>query len=128
MRAEFSSSEELRRYRDAYILHVLDYVLQDRERVHYNDQKRYMETLGKDRITLENVFELAKGAAEEESEEEEVENSDIDTPEEEEEPEVQEGKKKKRKPTKPAVPLELPEDGYLKAASNEFFSSLPMQD
>jgi len=27
---EFNNSEELRRYRDAYLLHILDYVIQDR--------------------------------------------------------------------------------------------------
>jgi hypothetical protein len=37
--------------------------------------------LNKERITLENVFDLAK---EQQSEEEEVENSDIDSPDEEE--------------------------------------------
>jgi hypothetical protein len=58
VRTEFSNSEELRRFRDSYILHVLDYVIQDRERVYFNDQKIFAETF-KDRVTLDNVFELA---------------------------------------------------------------------
>jgi hypothetical protein len=62
----------------------LDVVLQDRERVHFNDQRRYLE-MSKERITLENVFELAKEQQnkEESEEEEEEEKSDIDTPDEE---------------------------------------------
>jgi hypothetical protein len=133
LRTEFSSSDELRRYRDAYILHVLDYVLQDRERVHFNDQRKYLE-MNKDKITLDNVFQLAKAQRDRdddsEEEEEEEEKSDIDTPDEEPEEEepVQDGKKKKRKPTKPAQPLELPECGYLKAATTDFFATLPTQD
>ena len=133
VRTEFSSSDELRRYRDAYILHILDYVLQDRERVHFNDQRKYLE-MNKDKITLDNVFQLAKDQRdkdyESEEEEEEEEKSDIDTPDEEPEEEepVQDGKKKKRKPTRPAQPLELPEGGYLKAATTDFFSALPNQD
>jgi hypothetical protein len=105
----------------------LDYVLQDRERVHFNDQRKYLE-MNKDKITLDNVFQLAKAQRDRdddsEEEEEEDEKSDIDTPEEEPEEEelfVQDGKKKKRKPTKPAQPLELPEGGYLKAATTDFF-------
>jgi hypothetical protein len=58
LRAEFSSHEDLRRYRETYVLHVLDYVLRDRERVHANDLKLFAEQ-NKDMITLDNVFELA---------------------------------------------------------------------
>jgi hypothetical protein len=58
IKTEFGNSDELRRYRDAYILHILDYVLQDRERVNFNDKKLYKE-YNKDKITLDNVFELA---------------------------------------------------------------------
>ncbi len=108
LRAEYSSSDDLRKYREGYLLHILDYVLQDRERVHFNDQRRYLE-LNKEKITLDNVFELAKeqnrdSNANRSDEEEEEEKSDIDTPDEEEELEEIEddpGKKKKRKPTKP---------------------------
>ena len=78
LRVEYDGSEELRRYWDGYLLHILDYVLQDRERVHFNNQ-RVQEEETKDRITLDNVFKLA---GHEESEEEE--NSDIDSPDEDE--------------------------------------------
>ncbi len=44
--------------RDSYILHVLDAVIHERELVHHNDKLLDAET-NKDRITLENVFELA---------------------------------------------------------------------
>lgn len=58
VRAEFTDSEELRRMREGYLVHVLDYVMQDRERVHRNDRLIFEEN-NKDRITLDNVFELA---------------------------------------------------------------------
>jgi len=84
VRTEYLTSDDLRRYREGYLLHLLDVVLQDRERVHFNDQRRYLE-MSKERITLENVFELAKEQQnkEESEEEEEEEKSDIDTPDEE---------------------------------------------
>jgi hypothetical protein len=34
LRIEFENGDELKRLRESYIVHVLDYVLQDRERVH----------------------------------------------------------------------------------------------
>jgi hypothetical protein len=37
VKAEFDGTEELRRLRESYLLHVLNYVLQDRERIHFND-------------------------------------------------------------------------------------------
>lgn len=46
--------------RDSYIMHVLDAVITERERVHHNDKLIDAET-NKDRVTLENVFELAAG-------------------------------------------------------------------
>lgn len=58
IRVEFDNSDELRKYREAYILHVLDYVLQDRERVAYNDKKIFEEQ-NQGRVTLDNVFSLA---------------------------------------------------------------------
>ena len=58
IRAEFENSEELRRYRESYILHILDYVLQDKERIHHNDIKLFDEN-NKDYVTLDNVFALA---------------------------------------------------------------------
>jgi hypothetical protein len=59
VRAEYENSDELKRLRDGYILHILDYVLQDRARVHYNDLK-IMEENNRGMITLDNVFDLAK--------------------------------------------------------------------
>lgn len=58
LRVEYENADELKRFRDAYILHVLDSVIQDRERVHHNDKVIFEEN-NKDRITLDNVFELA---------------------------------------------------------------------
>jgi 2-phospho-L-lactate transferase/gluconeogenesis factor (CofD/UPF0052 family) len=59
VRVEYENSDELKRLREAYILHVLDYVVKDRERVHHNDKARDEET-NKDKVTLDNVFQLAK--------------------------------------------------------------------
>ena len=58
VRIDFDNSEELRRLRETYLLHVLDYVIQDRERVHHNDMKIFEEQ-NEGHITLDNVFELA---------------------------------------------------------------------
>ena len=59
LRVEYENSDELKRIREAYIVHVLDYIIQERERVNKNDKKIFMEH-NKDRVTLDNVFELAK--------------------------------------------------------------------
>ena len=71
VRVEFDNSEDLRRYRDSYILHILDYVMQDRERVHFNDIKRFDE-YNKDKVTLDNVFELANNQNKESEDEDEL--------------------------------------------------------
>lgn len=125
VRVEFDNSEDLRRYRDSYILHILDYVMQDRERVHFNDIKRFDE-YNKDKVTLDNVFELANNQNKESEDEddEEEENSDIDTPEEEEEVK---GKKKKKIP-KPLSYIDIPSDCYLSSAKRDFFQNLSTQD
>jgi len=82
LKVEYEGSDELKRFREGYLLHILDYVLQDRERVHFNNT-RIFEEEHKDRVTLDNVFELAKVKQEVSDEEG---NSDIDTPEEDEKP------------------------------------------
>lgn len=91
IRAEYSNSEELKRLRQAYLLHVMDYVCQDRDRVFLNDKAAYEEK-NKNRVTLENVFEIAekqegrkaKGEAESESEEDENEEGEDELSEAEE--------------------------------------------
>ena len=55
IRIEFENSDELKRIRDTYILHILDFVIQDRERMHFNDKKIMLEQ-NKDMVTLDNVF------------------------------------------------------------------------
>lgn len=37
IQVEYANSDELKRLRYAYLLHVIDYVLQDRDRVFKND-------------------------------------------------------------------------------------------
>lgn len=62
IRAEYSNSEELKRMRQAYLVHVMDYVCQDRDRVFTNDKAAYEEK-NKNRVTLDNVFEIAEKQA-----------------------------------------------------------------
>ena len=111
---EFENAEDLRRNREAYLLHLLDYVLQDRARIAQNDVKRYQEAT-KDVLSLENVFDMARQQESqgEDEEEDEEENSDIDTPDEEEEVEEESKQKKGKKTEKPWSQLELDPDGYL---------------
>ena len=44
--------------RQTYLLHVMDYICQARERVFRNDMVE-LEEKNKNRVTLQNVFELA---------------------------------------------------------------------
>lgn len=96
VKVEYEGTDELRRFRESYLLHILDYVVQDRERIHFNDQKIYAEN-NKDRITLDNVFELAKKQKKQEHPESEVseDNSDLDTPDEDADMNDEEKEKKK---------------------------------
>ena len=77
--AEYTNYEQLKRFRQAYIVHILDSVLCDRSIVAQNDKivaaeesEEEQKTKGT-RITLDNVFELAKeqedGSNDEDSEE-----------------------------------------------------------
>lgn len=60
--AEYSSFEELKRMRQAYIVHVLDVILSERSRVLANDRaiKDEEEAQKGQHVGLDNVFELAK--------------------------------------------------------------------
>jgi len=58
LRVEYEGSDELKRLRETYIYHALDYVLQERERVAHNDKKVFEEN-NQGKVTLDNVFELA---------------------------------------------------------------------
>jgi len=58
VRVEYEGSQELKRLRQGYVMHVLDYVIQDRNRVFKNDMKA-LEERDKDRVTVRNVFEIA---------------------------------------------------------------------
>lgn len=57
-RVEYSTSEDLKRLRESYIFHLMDYLFQERERVFLNDKKLFIESQ-EGKITLENIFELA---------------------------------------------------------------------
>ena len=61
--AEYTNFEQLRRMRQAYIVHVLDHVLAERSTIAWNDRAAEEEELAEEhgtKVTLENVFELAK--------------------------------------------------------------------
>ena len=64
--AEYSNYEQLKRMRQAYIMHVLDIVLTDRSIVSQNDKAIAAEESEEEqkrngkRVTLDNVFDLAK--------------------------------------------------------------------
>ena len=55
---EYSSGDELRKIRQSYLVHVLDHLIQERERIFINDMKEYEEN-NKNKLTLNNVFEIA---------------------------------------------------------------------
>ena len=58
VKVEYSSSEDLKRLRESYIVHLMDYLLQERERVFLNDKKLHEESQ-EGKLTLDNVFEIA---------------------------------------------------------------------
>ena len=60
---EYSNADELKRLRLTYITHVLNYVCHDRDRVFKNDMIA-LEEKHKDRVTLQNVFEIAEAKEE----------------------------------------------------------------
>ena len=63
---EYETGDELKRIRYSYLLHVLDFVCQERETVFRNDMKVLQEK-NKDKVTVKNVFDIAsKGQQDEE--------------------------------------------------------------
>tara|TARA_B110000285_G_C15099598_1_gene604185 strand:+ start:622 stop:906 length:285 start_codon:yes stop_codon:yes gene_type:complete len=58
IKVEYENSMELKRLRQVYVMHVLDFVCQERQRIFNNDMKA-LAVRDKDRVTLDNVFELA---------------------------------------------------------------------
>lgn len=62
--AEYTNYEQLRRMRQAYIVHVLDHVLAERSVIAWNDkaveEEEDQEEMGAKQVTLDNVFDLAK--------------------------------------------------------------------
>jgi len=83
IRVEYQNGDELKRLRQAYITHVVDYVCQDRDRVFGNDKIDYEER-HKGRVTLDNVFDIAE-QQEEEGEESEADSNISDDEEGEDE-------------------------------------------
>jgi hypothetical protein len=84
--AEYSNFEELKRMRQAYIVHMLDLVLSERSMVMSNDLAIKEEESRENGpvVGLDNVFELAKEGSNSESESEEsiaaietIANSDL---------------------------------------------------
>jgi hypothetical protein len=71
--AEYSNFEELKRMRQAYIVHMLDLVLSERSMVMSNDLDIKEEESRENGpvVGLDNVFELAKEGSNSESESEE---------------------------------------------------------
>ena len=69
VQVEYSNYEELKRMRQAYIVHILDVILNERSRVVANDRAVAQEELKSKGpiIGLENVFDLAKGESDSES-------------------------------------------------------------
>jgi hypothetical protein len=59
MRIEYENGDHLKRIRHSYITHLVDYVCQDRDRVFANDKIAYDER-HKNKVTIDNVFDLAK--------------------------------------------------------------------
>ena len=66
VQAEYENYDQLKRMRQAYIVHILDVLLKERSIVAKNDRELKEEEdqdqvmMHGERVTLENVFELAK--------------------------------------------------------------------
>ena len=90
VRVEYSNSEELRRIRQAYVVHIMDYICQDRDRVFTNDKIAYDEK-NKNRVTVDNVFEIAakEEAASNDEDQEESESEDENEDSEDEQSDVE---------------------------------------
>ena len=59
IKAEYENSDDLKRMRHSYLAHILDYISHDRQRVFDNDMILLQER-NKDRVTLQNVFDIAE--------------------------------------------------------------------
>lgn len=59
LRVEYENGDELKRLRQAYLLHIADYICQDRDKIFTNDMVALQEK-NKDRVTLSNVFDIAE--------------------------------------------------------------------
>jgi hypothetical protein len=59
--ASYQDYEELRKMRQAYVVHLLDHVLKERHQVHLNDMAIQREEQPEENaINVKNVFEIAK--------------------------------------------------------------------
>ena len=82
--AEYSNYEQLKRMRQAYIVHVLDQVLSERSIVTWNDKLIREEDEDEEerehgpKVTLDNVFELAAKDASDQDEESDNEGGSED--------------------------------------------------
>lgn len=120
VKVDYSNHEELKRLRQAYVFHAVNYVCHDRQRVFENDMKLLQEK-NQDRVTLQNVFELAEGKKEEEEEEEESDkasNEDSESNEEEPEEELEDK----------TDLVELQENDMLSTGVNSTLNSMDIKD
>jgi hypothetical protein len=56
----YASYDQLKRMRQAYLLHVLDHVLKERHQVHLNNMAVQREEHPENEVRLDTVFDLAK--------------------------------------------------------------------
>lgn len=84
MRIEYENGEQLKRIRHSYITHLVDYVCQDRDRVFANDKISYDER-HKNKVTVDNVFDIAKKREEQKNSREKTKNEPEQIVEDEEE-------------------------------------------
>ena len=56
----YASYDQLKRMRQAYLLHVLDHVLKERHQVHLNNMAVQREEHPESEVRLDTVFDLAK--------------------------------------------------------------------
>ena len=101
--ASYQDYEELRKMRQAYVVHLLDHVLKERHQVHLNDMAIQREEQPEEHaINVKNVFEIAKQM--------EGEDSDSLSDSDGEEEPVQTTEMIKGERIKQAVVNEMPED------------------
>lgn len=70
--------------RQAYVFHAVNFVCHDRQRVFENDMK-LLEDKNKDRVTLQNVFEIAEGQNEQADEDKASQHSDSENEDDDDE-------------------------------------------